>query len=484
MSRIIGSECEYGIAVIPTDQDSEPGGWVCPNPDTLRDIYKAGIEQLRAQQGLVTAKYNGHLSNGGRLYIDCAAHPEYSTPETDLDNIAHVEMAGEDLVFDLLSAAKEQGVIKSFRLNKSCVDGRGTGWGYHENYLVERHEGGLNVGARWVNGLRSRVVESNLALVALHMATRQPYAGAGAVTRGRYGRVVFSLSQKATVLTDTIYDGTVQNKPLISLRDEPFADENRYVRLHVVGGDPHMSPKATEMTFGTTSLVLSMIRYGLLENMPFEYDPDKIHLLAGEIALDVSCKKVYTGSDGKTFRANDVQWEMLEKSHNLDDYCSLSAAEQRVRQDWETACTTIDKDPLQLKWADWTALYKILAKYHGPPADWRRSDSAFREETLSLWGRFTTIGTPGSVGERVREKAWAQDVRPELVERYKRYAPMGGRAAVRGAAIQTGLLSAADWDYVKVDGQMRRTLPVNMTRFAEIRSREAPCLPSNFTFTI
>ncbi len=470
MSRQMGSECEYGVTVLPAEQpDSEnPEGWQCPDSDLLNAIQEKGLDALDQEYGL--KKAGTHTSNGARVYVDCAAHPEYCTPETTLDEIAAVEIAGERITYFAYEAARKAGIIRGFRLNKCSTDGRGEGWGYHENYMLRRQECGLDLiqRIRLKNGA-GEIIRDNFALLALHLATRQIYAGAGAVTRNKYGKAAFVISQKASLLTDTFYDGTVRQKPLVNLRDEPLdADREKYMRLHVVSGDPHMSPRATEMTFGTTSLVLAMIEHGLLKGLPFSYRPEETHILAKEIARDPTCQKLYTGLNGQKFRATDVQRELMERSHLLDDRCRLTPAEKSVRSTWEQACDTIDDDPLKLTWADWTAVYRILRNKYGDPGTWTGTDDDFWEDVSSLWGRFNTVGTPGSLGERVREKAWADDMPSEdQIRTYMRFPPLGGRAAVRGALIRAGNCTSADWQCVKPHNRPLITLPAEpLTTFS------------------
>jgi hypothetical protein len=48
-------------------------------------------------------------------------------------------------------------------------------------------------------------------------------------------------------------------RPIINIRDEPYADPEKYRRLHVIIGDASMSEVSTYFKVGTTSLVLAMI---------------------------------------------------------------------------------------------------------------------------------------------------------------------------------------------------------------------------------
>ena len=72
-------------------------------------------------------------------------------------------------------------------------------------------------------------------------------------------RSISSSRQRADHIVNDIYQWVQFNRAIINARDEPHADYRKYRRLHLLIGDSNMSPFATALKVGTTSLILTLL---------------------------------------------------------------------------------------------------------------------------------------------------------------------------------------------------------------------------------
>lgn len=184
------------------------------------------------------------LANGARLYVD-HAHPEYSSPEVLTPRDAVVwDRAGEVVARRAMAAAArgEGGIVASeVVLYKNNVDGKGSAYGSHENYLLRREVPFEDVAA---------------ALIPF-LVTRPVLVGAGRVGIGQRSQVAgFQMSQRADYVETDIGLQTTFNRPIVNTRDEPHADAGRYRRLHVINGDANLLEVPLYLKVATTDLVL------------------------------------------------------------------------------------------------------------------------------------------------------------------------------------------------------------------------------------
>jgi proteasome accessory factor A len=75
---------------------------------------------------------------------------------------------------------------------------------------------------------------------------------------------VYCVSQRAEHMWEGVSSATTRLRPIINTRDEPYADADRYRRLHVIIGDVNLSEISTYLKTGRTALVLAMIEDGFL----------------------------------------------------------------------------------------------------------------------------------------------------------------------------------------------------------------------------
>src|SRR5260221_2793521 len=181
-------------------------------------------------------------------------HLEYSSPEClTVRHLVAYDIAGDILLYQ---AIKELVIEDKVSFLKNNIDHHtGETFGCQENYLMRR---------------AAQFPPELLASLLAFLATRQIFSGAGRVGQAnplafdfevpdRPGHVPFQISQRADHIVNDIYQWVQFNRAIINARDEPLADYRKYRRLHLLIGDSNMSPFATALKVGTTSLVLSLI---------------------------------------------------------------------------------------------------------------------------------------------------------------------------------------------------------------------------------
>lgn len=190
--------------------------------------YASGIE-LRADRA---------LTNGGRFYND-HGHPEYSTPESfSIFELARLDQEGERLV----NRVREEYQF-SASLYKNNTDYHGSSYGTHESYSVPRRHS----------------VEAIQAAVLPILVVRQILTGSGKVGSESGDPVPFQLSQRADFFVETANAETLWRRPVFNTRDEPHADPEKWIRLHVISGDANMNPRCTALRVGLVKLALHLL---------------------------------------------------------------------------------------------------------------------------------------------------------------------------------------------------------------------------------
>jgi len=181
------------------------------------------------------------LPNGARFYND-HGHPEYSTPECwSIFEVANHDCAGQKVVMRAATAlANKHGLaVKIFKNN---TDFHGASYGTHEGYLIPREVG------------FERLFQDLLPM----MVARQILVGAGKVGSEGSRTVGFQLSQRADFLTEKANAETLYRRPIFNTRDEPHADPQEWIRLHVICGDANMIPEATARKVGLMKLAIAL----------------------------------------------------------------------------------------------------------------------------------------------------------------------------------------------------------------------------------
>lgn len=399
MERVHGVETEYGLVA------RTPGGRLSP-AEAAAWMFRPIERHHRSS--------NAFLANGGRLYLDVGAHPEYATPECrTIDDLLVAERAGDEIVAELARSAADEaaadGLGLTLRLFKNNVDSFGNSYGCHENYQVSRE---LDLSA---------VAE---ALTAF-LVTRQILCGTG---RWRAGE--FLISQRADHLHDQLSATTTRARPLINTRDEPLADPARFRRLHVLAGDSNLSEPSARLKVGSTELVLRVIErshsHGTSDLQRWKLaDPaDALRRVAR------NPRAVLTLSDGTTISAVALQRAFLEAVDPDPALADVTASWSRVLDALEAG-----NPDLLVADVEWAAKRRLLADYrarhHLPLTDPRLAqvDLAFHE----LGG---TPEHPTGLFRLLESRGAARRLTaPAAVAAAMREPPADTRAALRSAFV-------------------------------------------------
>ncbi|AOZ72557.1 hypothetical protein BK816_03975 [Boudabousia tangfeifanii] len=275
--RIFGLETEYGL-VAPSDFG---GG-----------VVKAARELLRPKIDY-TKSGATFLPNGGRLYLDVGAHPEYATAECikPLDLVAQ-DRAGDLMLAQLLTdfATSSGTTLKLFRNN---LDGAGNSFGCHENYQIAR-EGNFE---SWKDDFVSFLV------------TRTCLVGAGGVITDRNG-THFVPSVRAGLMTAVESASSTQDRPILNTRDQPLADRSKYRRLHVMLSDTNLGQFPTFLKVASALLVLQFLESGgSFADLRLADPIDALHIVGNDLSLQAEVELL----DGRRLRAVEIQALMVSR---------------------------------------------------------------------------------------------------------------------------------------------------------------------------
>jgi proteasome accessory factor A len=448
----MGTETEYGITV-PSSPDFNPvlGSSLLINAYAAQAIKRVRWDYeeespLRDARGFDLRTETGEgpadgdlglanviLTNGARYYVD-HAHPEYSTPEcTNPRELVVHDRAGERILEESMKRAAEVMPIgERILIYKNNTDGKGTSYGTHENYLVDR----AVPFARLVHDILPFFV------------TRQVFTGAGLLggqAPGKEGQ--YQISQRADFFEVEVGLETTLKRPIVNTRDEPHADPEKYRRLHVIIGDANMSQVATYLKLGTTAIVLKMIEdEAITEDFTFENSVQTLRA----VSHDPACTATYSLRDGRSVRAVDVQWgfhEMAQKyfaRHDPDPW----TAEVMLR--WDEVLSGIERDPMDLSGqVDWVAKYRLLDGYRTKNnLDWK--DSKLRMMDL----QYHDVRTDKGLAYLLERNGKLERIVDESdVQRAITDPPDDTRAYFRGSCLAkySRHIAAASWDSVIFD---------------------------------
>lgn len=402
------------------------------------------------------------LENGARLYVD-HAHPEYSCPEvlTPRDLVLY-DRAGDLVALQAVRALAQS--PEPVNLYKNNTDSKGSSYGAHENYLVDR----------------SVEFDDIVAGLTPFFVTRQVLCGAGRVGLGMSGEEPgYQLSSRADFFEAEVGLETTLRRPIINTRDEPHADPARYRRLHVIVGDATLAEPATLVRFGATALVLGLIEEGLAPACELA---DPVQALR-DVSHDLTLARPLALADGTQTTALAVQRAYLEACEAAAG-AQPDAATAEVLAEWRRFLTALETDPMELADSvDWVAKLSLLEGYR------RREGLAWDHPKLALIdvqyadvrpekGLFYRLEAAGRIRRLTDDAA---------VARAAAEPPADTRAWLRGTAVERfgQQLVSASWDSLvfSVDGGLVRVpmkYPLKGTRaLLEERiagARDAPSL--------
>src|SRR2546427_4953534 len=366
LPKIIGSETEYGLVVqndpefdsIATalllvnsynaDQSLELL-WDYDQEDPLVDARGFELDDddydvLSPQENMAINKI---LPNGARYYVD-HAHPEFCTPEcSNVLDLIRYEKAGERIVHLSLRGANQLlPPGRSIMVYKNNSDQKGNSYGYHENYLLDRH-------------LPFQTIVDQMTPF---FVSRQVMCGAGKVgAENGTDPVDYQISQRADFFETEVALDTMVKRPIINTRDEPHADREKYRRLHVIVGDANLSEYTIYLRNGATAIVLAMIEDGAITKNLALRDPVRA---IKEISHDASCKHEFPLDDGKRRNAVEIQAEYLEMALAYTAKQSLDPITKDVLTKWQHAIEALRRDPMELdEKIDWVMKKAMIERF-------------------------------------------------------------------------------------------------------------------------
>ncbi len=406
------------------------------HPDLLTDAVAradSGIA-LRRRRGSWEdpSHLNAVLSNGARLYVD-HAHPEYSGPEvTSAQDAVLWDRAGDEVARQGAAAASFEGV--SVALYKNNVDGKGSSYGTHENFLVQR--------AVPFDELARRITA--------HLVTRQVFAGAGRVGLGQRGEDAgFQISQRADYMEAEVGLETTLRRPIVNTRDEPHSDPNRWRRLHIIIGDANCMDVPTMLKVGTTALVLSAIEAGDDRLDALEL-ADPVEAVQA-VSRDLTLRNRLTLASGDSATALEIQRALMEIARDYAD----DACDAEVLARWEHVLERLARDPFtcaaEVEWvAKLQLLGRLRSRHDTPDAPLPWDDSRLQAADIQ-WsdldparGLCSRLEATGAVERLFTDEQISQAVRTP---------PATTRAWLRGSMVgaRPEIVDAAGWSTIVLD---------------------------------
>jgi proteasome accessory factor A len=312
VAKVLGIETEYGILGGPdgdpitasslivnayAQQGRSRVRWDFVDESPGRDA-RGDVRSYSLAPAIETHLANTVLTNGARLYVD-HAHPEYSSPEvrTPMEAVLY-DQAGEEVLRRALIAVNETlPPAMALTIYKNNSDGKGNSYGTHENYLVDRAVPFPDIVRALTPHFISRIIVTGAGKVGSETDESRGY-GAN-----------FQVSSRAEFFEELVGLETTLKRPIINTRDEPHSDAERFRRLHVINGDANMSPIATLVKVGSTSILLAVLEArGPNVFPPLPQRPvSAFHAFARDTSLTSSVP-----TDDGQWSALDYQWSLLE----------------------------------------------------------------------------------------------------------------------------------------------------------------------------
>lgn len=416
---------------------------------------------------------NLFLANGGRLYLDVGAHPEYATAECDrLEDLLEQDRAGAAILAELALRADESfaqvGASERLHLFRNNLDAEGNSCGCHENYLLHRRRDFRQVAD---------------ALITFFI-TRQILVGNGRIRIGASGaHLVFS--QRAEQMWDAVSAATTRSRPIINTRDEPLADSGSYRRMHVIVGDTNVAEPTTALKIGATEMLLQAVEDGVrIEDLALA-DPMRA---IREVSLDLSGRAEVELADGRRMSATAIQKEIRDRVLASLDPGSLDGIHAYVADLWGRGIAALES-------GDWSgidteldiAIKRKLLETYAARLGVGLADARVRRLDMS----YHDITDTGIAKKLEKAGLLRRLTTDEGVRRAMTRAPLTTRAHLRGRIVAAGQAArtdvTVDWVHARLDDQSTPPLTLNdplvsedprVDAFIEKISSSAPVLPA------
>ncbi len=411
---LLGIETEYALSA-----SGDVSAW------NNRERLAAALLALARKQIPNLPDWNApgiYLQNASRLYIDCGAHPELSTPEcTSPADVVRYALAGERILVELMADFGKRHPGATMSLTRCNVDysGSHSTWGCHESYLH-----------------RSQTAHVEAQIVP-HLVTRLVYTGAGGLDN-RCARPRFLLSPRVTHLQRPVSNESTHERGIFHTKNEPLCSGG-YRRLHILCGESLGSQLAFYLKVGTTALIVRLIDAGVCggERLTFVNPVKAMHTFAA----DPSCRRKATLESRRLVTAIDVQRHYLENVEAHLGASFLPPWTYDVCRVWRAVLDRMEENPESLSttldWCIKLALFRDWVRGRG--VDWEElsKHSELRAPLCEIDTRFGRLG-PGGIFTAL-ERAGALDhrlARLGSVSQAVTEPPTGSRAQARGRAVR------------------------------------------------
>ncbi|MBI3046316.1 MAG: proteasome accessory factor PafA2 family protein [Candidatus Harrisonbacteria bacterium] len=375
--RLCGKEQEYGMRILPTKKfiASLPQGILLPpehleyylKEDSFTD-WRRGFAQAiisNIMNSKIPNFSNGSdriwLANGSLIYIDLKCIVETATAECragSLDGLLQ-EKASELILNEAAQSVVAQRGIESLTLYKNNVGPSGLGedrfnevtYGSHHNYsYLESKQVAV-----------FQVLKSFLPVSII-------FSGNGHVYKHR-NNIMYALSQRASHITLAQSGATLDNRAIVTTRDESLMDRSTGLsRLHLISRDATRCEFQTWLVDTITHLVLRLAEEGwkLPLNLSLSGPVTEMHAinLSLEVNLDYKAACWPFGVNRiDIFEYNKI---FLDAAKQLSP---LSEPEKLCLQEWERVLELLkarafDQLVGELDWVTkWWLLKKKMSKY-------------------------------------------------------------------------------------------------------------------------
>ena len=436
--RVTGLETEFGVLCTPAGPPEAVKA-------DLPDVERAAALIFRHRPAGYRST-NLFLPNGGRLYLDIGAHPEYATAEcVSVGDLVAQDQAGRAILVAMAESAATSlahaGTAVRFHLLANNTDSAGHTYGCHESYSVPRSLLDAPDDAAGGNS------ETTMAVLTSFLATRPVLVGSGRPLGG---------------------SPSEPNKDGRGAGDEESAWglSPRAPHLQALtSADTTMAEPTTGLRSAVTLLLLDALEAGWDFSDLVLADPLATLSALGESPWgDVPAVTV----DGRRLSAVDIQESFLERltvylddagvpgflrgaDHLLSDLAPRVISALR-RHDDGAIDTEID-------WAIKRRLMRAQRERH-PQLSGRALETLRSRVDLAYHDLNAETGLAPRL---VAQGAMAHLCEPEEIER-ARQAPPATRAALRGAFVAACLEVGADfsvsWESLRLDSPP--TAPVDL----------------------
>ena len=446
---LAGIETEYGLTIEsrdPTTQIHDAQefleackeeafiGWDYSNEFPRKDLRGFEVDKLNAnpleaqynsgafQYGNTETRADRILHNGARFYND-HGHPEYSTPECfSLSELALHDKAGEIILFNTAQNYSKK-IGKEVKIYKNNSDYHGSSYGTHENYLVPRSLG----------------YEKLFQALIPMLIVRQVLCGAGKVGSENGIDCKYQLSPRADFFTCESSVDTLHKRPIFNTRDEPHADPDNWIRLHVISGDANRITSCTQRKVALIKCALSLAIEDKIPSWNIENPVQAIQ----KISRDMSLKFEIPLQSGKTTNAFEILQSYFKAFTTITDYKDPEV--ENCIAECEELIQAFDNHPdLLTQKIDWAAKRHILETFiEDQGISW--SDPYIKALEL----QYHLIDPKNSLydllleNEQIEDKITLNSTKAYINQNFE-----NNRAAIRGKAIRdfSEHLITANWN--------------------------------------